>query len=49
MEDKCKKDYREKEDSYPPWNFQEKGESWRHDILVGHNKHGRTRKSLKKK
>ena len=46
MENKCKKDYLEKEGNYPPWNFQEKGEPWRQDILIEHNKHDSKRKSL---
>lgn len=46
MEDKCKKDYVGIEGTYPPWNFQEKGESWREDILIGLNEHDRKRKSL---
>jgi len=46
MEDKCKKDYFDEEGSYPPWNFQERGESWRQDILKGLNEHDRKRKSL---
>ncbi|HVT75213.1 MAG TPA: hypothetical protein VHD69_02265 [Candidatus Paceibacterota bacterium] len=47
MEDKCKKDYKETEGVYPPWNFQERGEAWAQDILRAHNKHGKKRKSLR--
>lgn len=46
VEAKCKKDYKEKEGKYPPWNFQENGEVWRQDILQGLNEHDRKRKSL---
>jgi len=46
LENKCKQDYFDKEDKYPPWNFQENGEVWRKDILKAHNEHGRKRKSL---
>jgi len=49
MEDKCKRDYVEREGTYPPWNFQEKGEPWREDILIGLNEHDRKRKSLNRK
>jgi len=49
MEDKCKKDYVEREGTYPPWNFQEKGEPWRQDILQGLNLHDSKRKSLNRK
>ncbi len=48
MEDKCKKDYVDKEGTYPPWNFQEKGEPWREDITRGLNIHGSKRKVLNK-
>lgn len=47
MEQKCKNDYKNIEGKYPPWNFQENGESWRKDILIGLNLHDSERKSLK--
>ncbi len=46
MERKCKEDYLFKDGELPPWNFQEKGEVWRQDILQGLNEHDRKRKSL---
>jgi hypothetical protein len=46
MERKCKKDYVAVEGELPPWNFQERGEIWRQDILRGLSKHNRRRKSL---
>lgn len=49
IEAKCKKDYKNKEGKYPPWNFQENGEVWREDILRGLNEHDRKRKSLNRK
>jgi len=49
MEDKCKSDYVKREKTYPPWNFQEKGEPWREDITRGLNIHGSKRKILNKK
>jgi hypothetical protein len=32
MEDKCKKDYFEREKRYPDWNFQENSESYPKEI-----------------
>lgn len=49
MEYKCKKDYFEREGNYPPWNFQERGEPWRQDILRDLNIHDSKRKSLNRK
>lgn len=46
MEDKCKKDYVKKEGAYPEWNFQERHEPWREDILKKLNEHDSKRKSL---
>ena len=46
MEDKCKEDYKSVEGYLPPWNFQERGEVWRQDILQAHSKHNSGRKSL---
>jgi len=46
MENKCKEDYKRIEGDLPPWNFQERGEPWRQDILKGLNEHDRKRKSL---
>lgn len=46
MEDKCKKDYVSKEGAYPEWNFQERHEPWREDILKKLNEHDSKRKSL---
>ena len=48
MERKCKKDHISVEGELPPWNFQERGEIWRQDILKGLNEHDRKRKSLNK-
>ena len=48
MEDKCKEDYKSVEGSLPPWNFQERGEVWRKDILIGLSEHNSKRKSLNK-
>lgn len=48
MERKCKKDYISVEGELPPWNFQERGEVWRKDILKGLAKHNSKRKSLNK-
>lgn len=47
MEDKCKKDYKGVEGKLPPWNFQERGEVWRQDILRAHSEHNAKRNSLK--
>jgi hypothetical protein len=47
MEDKCKEDYKSVEGNLPPWNFQERGEVWRQDILIAHSQHNSKRKSLK--
>ncbi len=49
MEGKCKKDYLKDMGKYPPWNFQERGEPWRQDILKGLNIHDSKRKSLNRK
>lgn len=49
VEAKCKKDYKDREGQYPPWNFQENGEVWREDILKALNEHDRKRKSLNRK
>jgi hypothetical protein len=46
MEQRCKEDYRSIVGNYPPWNFQEKGEPWRKDILISLIEHNRKRKSL---
>lgn len=49
MERKCKQDFISVEGQLPPWNFQERGEVWRQDILLAHSDHNRTRGSLIKK
>jgi hypothetical protein len=46
MERKCKQDYISREKKLPPWNFQERGEMWRQDILLGLSEHNSKRKSL---
>lgn len=47
MENKCKQDYISIEGKLPPWNFQERGEVWRRDILKAHSKHNSKRKAMK--
>lgn len=49
IETKCKEDYKSKEGSYPPWNFQENGEIWRIDILRDQAEHNKNRNSMKRK
>lgn len=49
IESKCKQDYFDKEEKYPPWNFQENGEVWRQDISRELNIHDSKRKSLNRK
>lgn len=39
MEDKCKQEYKEKEGSYPIWNFQENGKPWPSSIQESHNEY----------
>lgn len=46
MENKCKQDYISIEGELPPWNFQERGEVWRQDILKLHSQHNAKRKAL---
>jgi len=48
MERKCKNDFISVEGELPPWNFQERGEVWRQDILRAHSEHNRNRGSLTK-
>jgi len=49
MEEKCREDFKNFEKELPPWNFQERGEVWRQDILKAHSKHNTKRKSLRRK
>jgi hypothetical protein len=39
MEDKCKADYKVKENNYPDWNFQENGKPWPTYIQEKHNQY----------
>jgi hypothetical protein len=49
MEERCKKDYRVRMGENPPWNFKERNEDWRPDLLRDLNEHDRTRKALRRK
>ena len=46
MENKCKQDFISVEGELPSWNFQERGEVWRQDILKAHSEHNSKRKSM---
>jgi len=46
MENKCKQDFISVDGKLPEWNFQERGEVWRQDILKLHSEHNAKRKSL---
>ncbi len=47
MENKCKQDFISVDRQLPPWNFQERGEVWRQDILREHSEHNAKRNALK--
>lgn len=46
MENKCKQDFISVDGELPQWNFQERGEVWRRDILKAHSKHNSKRKAM---
>jgi|TARA_R110002074_G_C12207084_1_gene635919 hypothetical protein len=49
MEDKCRMDYHKNMGEYPPWNFQERGESWPEDVQVSYKEQVANRQTAKQR